>query len=245
MARGKDLYIGSTLVHHIYNEDDKIYHIYKGSQEIWRDRRFNKGETVFEKQIGGIYTVELDSGLYDVICVGGGGAAAMRGVYDDKGYGWSGGSGSAFVGRFSLNHGVYTIVVGSANNNTKPQGGNTNTLNPDDMTTHDSSISGVVTCGGGGSGHYNPNYVGAAGASPVLSLSPVLTTLNTAGNTGNYASGGKGSSAGPRIYGGASVYAGFGEGQGCRPSEYSSGRRWFDGTSGYVKIVYVEDNLQS
>lgn len=245
MARGKDLYIGSTLVHHIYNEDDKIYHIYKGSQEIWRDRRFNKGETVFEKQIGGTYTVELDSGLYDVICVGGGGAAAMLGRYDDKGYGRGGGSGGAFIGRFSIPHGIYNVVVGTANNNATPQTSNTQKSNPTDTTTHDSYIEGIVRAGGGGSASIDPNWNGAAGAASVLSLTPVSTTLNTAGNEGVYNTGGKGSSPAAVCAGGASVYNDFGRGQGCKTSEYANRRSWIDGTSGYVKIVYVEDNLQS
>ena len=188
----------------------------------------------------GTYTVTIPTtGDYEVVCVGAGGPAAMRGVYDDKGYGWGGGSGGAFKGVFTLAAGSYTVVVGSANNNTTAQSGNTQTLNPSDTTTHDSSIDGVVVCGGGGAGHYNTNYVGAAGAAPVLSLVPVSTVLSTAGNAGSYNSGGKGSAAAAVCAGGTSVYLNYGRGQGCRTSEYAANRSWINGTNGYVRIRSV------
>lgn len=242
MARGKTLYAENDLIYHVFNESDKIYHIYKGNKEVWRDKQYNKNEVVFESSTGTSTSVYLDTGKYHIICVGGGGAAAMRGVYDDKGYGWGGGSGGAFDGIISITtSGNYDVVVGSANNNTKPQGGNTNTLNPDDMTTHDSYIDGVVVCGGGGSGHYNTNYVGAAGAAPIFTIVPDSYTVNTAGNAGSYNSGGKGSAAAATCAGGDSVYNGYGKGQGCKTSEYASRRSWINGTNGYVKIVYLED----
>jgi hypothetical protein len=118
---------------------------------------------VFESESAGTFNVVLDkSGKYRISIVGGGGAAAMKGVYDDRGYGWSGGSGGAFVGEFELNAGTYSVTVGSANNNTKGQGGNTNTMNPSDTSTHDSYITGIVRVGGGGAG--TTSGVGAAGA---------------------------------------------------------------------------------
>ena len=188
----------------------------------------------------GTYTVTIpEESLARVVCVGGGGAAAMRGQYDDKGYGWSGGSGGAFSGMFQLPAGTYTVVVGSANNNTSGQGGNTATLNPSDTSTHDSYITGVVRSGGGGSGHYSSNYVGAAGAAPVLEIAPLKTYANTAGNAGASGSGGKGSAAAAVINGGASVYQGYGQGQGCATSEYAAKRYWINGSNGYVKIEAV------
>ena len=197
----------------------------------------NAPETIFESSTGGTYSVNIPTqGRYEITCVGGGGAAAMRGVYDDKGYGWGGGSGGAFKGIFELNAGSYTVVVGSANNNTTAQSGNTQTLNPTDTTTHDSYVQGVVTCGGGGSGHYNTSYVGEAGAAPVFSIMPESTTINSAGNAGFYNSGGKGSAAAAVCAGGASVYLDYGRGQGCRTSEYASKRSWINGTNGYVRI---------
>ena len=201
---------------------------------------FGNNSILFENSTPGTYTVNIPfTGDYEVVCVGAGGPAAMRGVYDEKGYGWGGGSGGALKGVFTLAAGSYTVVVGSANNNTTAQSGNTQTLNPSDTTTHDSSIDNVVVCGGGGAGHYNTNYVGAAGAAPVLSLVPVSTVLNTAGNIGVYNSGGKGSAAAATCAGGASVYLDYGRGQGCKTSEYASKRSWIDGTNGYVRIRSV------
>lgn len=212
--------------------------VYKGSTLVYQGA-YKANQVVFEKSTAGTYSVNLEkAGLYEITVVGGGGAAAMRGVYDDKGYGWTGGSGGAFVGTFVLERGTRTVVVGKANNNTTAQSGNSQTLNPTDTNTYPSSVSGVVSVGGGGSGHYNSSYVGAAGAAATLTMTPVSTTLNTAGNAGNSGSGGKGGGAGATINGGASVYNGYGKGQGCVVSEYANKRSWINGTAGYVKIVY-------
>ena len=183
------------------------------------------------------FTIPEDSEYTRVTIVGGGGACALRGVYDDRGYGWGGGSAGAYDGEFALTPGEYTATVASANNNAKPQGGNTNTLNPDDMTTHDSWIDGVVRIGGGGCGHYSPNYVGAAGASATFDIQPQNSRLNTVGRVGVYGSGGKGSSPSAYCAGGDSVYNGYGKGQGGYASEYANGRRWVNGTGGYLKVV--------
>lgn len=200
---------------------------------------YEKEQVIFESATAGTYSLDIEtSGVYDITLVGGGGAAAMRGVYDDRGYGWTGGSGGAFKGTFKLKSGLYSIVVASANNNNKSQGGNSNTMNPDDLTTHDSYINGVVRVGGGGSGHYNSSYVGAAGASATFTIQPLTTEFNLTGNAGASGSGGKGSGANWTHQGGASVYNGYGKGQGCSTSEYASRRYWIAGTDGYVKIVF-------
>lgn len=192
---------------------------------------------LFESATGGTYEVTIPEDTnVRVTMVGGGGAAAIRGVYDDKGYGWSGGSGGAFIGTFALPKGTYSVTVGSANNNTKGQGGNSATLNPTDLTTHDSYIDGVVRVGGGGSGHYNSSYVGAAGAAATFDIEPLSITMNKAGNAGTSGSGGKGSAAAKTVSGGASVWGGYGKGQGCKTSEYASKRGWINGTGGYVRI---------
>lgn len=212
--------------------------VYKGSTLVYQGA-YKANQVVFEKATAGTYSVNLEkAGLYEITVVGGGGAAAMRGQYDDKGYGWTGGSGGAFVGTFVLERGTRTVVVGKANNNTTAQSGNTQTLNPTDTRTYPSSVSGVVSVGGGGSGHYSSNYVGAAGAAANLTMTPTSTTLNKAGNAGVSGSGGKGGGAGATINGGASVYNGYGKGQGCVVSEYAAKRSWINGTGGYVKIVY-------
>lgn len=232
------IYLGNKKIKDIRINNQYIDKVYKGSTLVYHGA-YTTNQTVFEKTAAGTYSVKLEkTGLYEITVVGGGGAAAMRGVYDDKGYGWSGGSGGAFVGTFVLERGTYSAVVGKANNNTTAQSGNSQTLNPTDTKTYGSSVSGVVSVGGGGSGHYNSSYVGAAGAAATLSKTPVSTTLNSAGKPGNSGSGGKGSAAAKQVDGGASVYNGYGKGQGCKTSEYASKRSWINGTAGYVKIVY-------
>lgn len=180
---------------------------------------------------------------FRVELVGGGGAAAMRGVYDDRGYGWSGGSGAAFAGKITIPVGTYDVVVGTANNNTIAQTSNTQTSNPTDTTTHDSYIDGVVRVGGGGSGNTS-GIIGAAGAAPIFTIQPTFSEVNSQGNTGNYASGGKGGYAHPLVAGGASVYNGYGQGQGCEISEYAGNRHWVNGTGGYVRVGLAAAKIQ-
>ena len=203
-----------------------------------RHPRYHKGDVLFESNEP--QTTELNvlsNAVYEVEVVGGGGAAAIRGVYDDKGYGWGGGSGGAFVGVYRIVNGVRNITVGKTPNNKKGQGGNTNTINPDDTTKYSSKIEGYVEAGGGGSG--TTSGVGSAGAAPTYTIEPMKKTLESAGNAGNYNYGGKGSSWPPaHCEGGASVYEGYGKGQGCVTSEYAGARYWKDGTNGYVKITY-------
>ncbi len=201
---------------------------------------FGNSSILFENSTPGTYTVNIPfTGDYEITCVGGGGAAAMYGRYDDKGYGRGGGSGGAVRGVFTLPAGTYDITVGSANNNTIAQTSNTQYSQPVDTTTHDSSVNGVVVCGGGGSAHIDPNWNGAAGAAPVFTILPDSVTLNSAGNEGSYNYGGKGSAAAATCAGGASVYLDYGRGQGCKTSEYASKRSWINGTDGYVRIRSV------
>lgn len=203
-----------------------------------RHPRYHKGDVLFDSNEPKTTELKvLSNAVYEVEVVGGGGAAAIRGQYDDRGYGWGGGSGGAFVGVYRILDGVHSITVGKTPNNTKPQGGNTNTLNPDDTTKYSSKIEGYVEVGGGGAG--TTSGVGTAGEAPKFTIEPMEKTLNTAGKAGVYGSGGKGSSIPPATCsGGDSVYEGHGKGQGCVVSEYASSRRWIDGTNGYVKITY-------
>ena len=196
------------------------------------------GELLFETSIAGNYSINLYKDIQaKVYIVGGGGAAAMRGVYDDRGYGWGGGSGGAFIGVFELKQGDYNIVVGKANNNTTVQSGNSQTSDSPDKNTYGSKISEVVEVGGGGAATIN--NVGAGGDNATLYLVPVSTEINTKGNPGTYGVGGKGSSGPGYYYGGTSVYEDYGRGQGGTTGEYASYRSWNDGTDGYVKIVIV------
>lgn len=184
----------------------------------------------------------LPEGEYRVTLVGGGGAAAMRGQYDDRGYGWAGGSGAAFVGTFNIPEGNHNVVVGTANNNTAGQGGDTNTMNPSDTSTHDSYIEGVVRVGGGGSARTD-SYVGAGGKAATFDIQPTSITVNKAGNAGRYNSGGKGSADAAVCAGGESVYEGYGTGQGCKTSEYARKRSWINGTGGIAEVTLPEAKI--
>lgn len=189
----------------------------------------------------GTYDVTIpENCITKITIVGGGGAAAMLGRYDDRGYGWTGGSGGAFQGLFNLESGTYSVTVGSANNNTKGQGGNTNTMNPDDTSTHDSYITGVIRVGGGGSG--TTSGVGAAGKAATFEIEPLEIIKNLSGKAGASGSGGKGSGANWTHNGADSVWEGHGKGQGCSTSEYAARRYWIAGTNGYAKIEVLSKN---
>lgn len=229
------VYKGNDQIENIYKGGNNIAFIFKGGTLVFGS------PTIFESSTAGSYQVSLPiSGTYQVICVGGGGAAYMRGVYDNKGYLATGGSGGAFVGTFNIPAGVYNVVVGQVVNNTTPQTSNTQTSAPSDYTAYGSSISNVVSVGGGGTATATTSAgVGAAGTAPVFTIQPLTTTISSAGNPGNYTSGGKGSAAAAVAQGGASLYGGYGAGQGGATSEYASKRYWIDGTGGYVKIQFM------
>lgn len=186
-------------------------------------------------------TLTVPSGDYRITLVGGGGAAAMKGVYDDKGYAWSGGSGGVFDGIITIPNGTYNVNIGRANNNTTAQSGNSQTLNPSDTSLHNSSITGVLTVGGGGSG--TTSGVGAAGEAPTFTIRPKTTILSRAGNAGVYVTGGKGGAAAAIAEGGASVYNGYGKGQGAATSEYANKRYWINGSGGFVQVALPEAKL--
>jgi hypothetical protein len=202
---------------------------------------YANGEVLFETSIAGNYSINLYKDIKaKVYIVGGGGPAALRGVYDDRGYGWGGGSGGGFIGVFELKQGDYNIVVAKVNNNTTAQSSHSQTSNPTDKNRYGSKIDGVVEVGGGGAA--STAGVGVGGDNATLHIIPISTELNSKGNSGSYNSGGKGSQAAAYCAGGKSVYESYGTGQGCYTSEYSNARRWVNGSAGYVKIVIVGNN---
>lgn len=223
-------YKGSQEIDRIYRGGDKIYKIYRGSELVWRDRAYDKGQVVFKQAIGGDYTVNLlNDGVYKVTCVGAGGTAVYTAAYDDIGYLATGGSGGCFVGNMKLTKGTYSIHVGLNNG-----------------TNKDSSISGVVTAGGGGNGVARLT-AGAGGSAPVLSLPTLSVEKNLAGNAGGSGRGGKGGSIPPvRIQRTISVYnntrTGAGAGGGGQASEYISACYLEAPIAGLVIIEYVQDD---
>ena len=198
-------------------------------------------KTLLETSVAGNYSFELlEDGIIRVILVGAGGAAAIKGVYDDRGYGWSGASGSLYEGDFALKAGVYNVKVASANNNTKGQGGNSSTLNPVDTTTHDTIITDIITVKGGGAG--TTSGIGKGGGTAIFNIQPLKTYVDSNGMNGVYGSGGKGSSVPPvTCKGGPSLYKTYGQGQGCVSSEYASARKWITGNNGYAKIELISN----
>lgn len=232
MNSNYELYKGSQQMKKLYHGSDKIYYVYKGEDIIWEDRAYAKGQTILEQSTAGNFDFNiLDNGIYEVYCIGAGGRAVYTAVYDDIGYLATGGSGGGFIGKFSLTAGTYNIQIGSA-----AAGGSRNSF-----------INNVVLSGGGGDGVQRLG-AGAAGAAPVLSLTPISTTLNRAGNTGKSGTGGKGGSIPPiTLLGGASVYGIYGRGGGGQASEYiqacwANDRGDYIPQDGYIKIVYIEDN---
>lgn len=226
------LYFGNTQMQKLYHGSDKIYYVYKGDEVIWEDRAYSKGQVILEQSTAGNFDFNiLDDGIYEIHCIGAGGRAVATPVYDDIGYLATGGSGGGFIGKFSLTAGIYNIQVGSA-----AAGGSRNSF-----------INNVVVSGGGGDGIARLT-AGAAGAAPVLSLTPTETTLNTAGNAGTAGTGGKGSSIPPITrLGGASIYETYGRGGGGQASEYwqscwTNDRGDYIPIDGYIKIKYIEDN---
>lgn len=244
-TKSADLIPGSTVEWSVSHPE---FETQSGSEVVYENIiksvsivKYVNGDVIFETSIAGNYSINLYKDIkVKVYIVGGGGAAAMRGVYDDRGYGWGGGSGGGYIGVFELKQGDYNIVVGKANNTTTVQSGNSQTSDSTDRNTYGSKINGVVEVGGGAAATID--NVGVGGANATLHIVPISTEMNTKGNSGSYNSGGKGSSGAATYNGGASVYGGYGKGQGGTTGEYASYRTWKNGTAGYVKIVVMGNN---
>lgn len=215
------IYKGSQKQKDIYIGNDKISKIYKGSTLIYISSVYPIDTVLFESSTAGTSEVELETGIYEVYCIGGGGGGATSQKklivtrYEKAG----GGSGSGFIGNIRIEKGNYTIIVGG--------GGNAAPIK--DTWTYggaggNSSISNVLTCFGGGGGAADANgseYRDGQGGNTPSVVSQVITqTLNQAGNKSNGGTGG------------LSLYNQYGAGG---SATNSGGQK---GSSGYVKIVY-------
>ena len=170
----------------------------------------------------GTYTIKVESGLYRLTLVGGGGNAYYATTGDaDGGYaytrGWGGGSGGAFSGVISLPKGTYTVVIGGVAGSSY---------------ITDSTGETVLTVGGGGNA--GSWAVGTAGTAPTVSLNynVLEATVNKAGNAGLTAKGDWGGGYGT---GGASVYNGYGTG-----ASINSGGSWGRTDGGFELLTYTE-----
>lgn len=159
------IYKGSQKIKDIYYGNIKIGKIYKGSTLLYTSLAYPLDTVLFESSTPGTSTVELEKGIYEVYCIGGGGEGAVDQVTNKKG----GGSGAGYIGVVSLEKGSYIVTIGNG------QGGN-------------SSISNVVTAYGGESSHHFVE--GKGGAMPTITATEISYTLKTAGNGGNSLRGG-------------------------------------------------------
>lgn len=165
----------------------------------------------------------------EIEIVGGGGGIARSWWGGQAGWPISGagGSGSAYAGRLFLNAGTYSYSVGKGGTNFGKYGTYVNgAAGNGGATTISSSGTTIISAGGGAGGKVyaghttNWAYGGAGG------------TLNTTNaSTGNYSvkSNGKsgGTKSGGDATGGASVYRGYGAG---------------NGGSGYLRIIYMVES---
>lgn len=145
-----------------------------------------------------------------------------------------GGSGGGFIGTVRLTKGNYTVKVGAGQYFKRTvMDSNNNKYELYYSKAETSSISGVVSCKG--ANIYN------AGPAPTLSVTPISTTLNRAGNAGGNTGDAADTNDTSKMVVGAAVYGSYGKGSGENPSyqidtnatQHSS----YAGT-GYVKIIY-------
>jgi len=171
--------------------------------------------------IAGTYTIEVETGLYRLTLVGGGGNAYYATTGDaDGGYaytrGWGGGSGGAFSGVVSLPKGTYTVVIGGVTGSSY---------------ITDSTGEPVLSVGGGGNAA--KWAVGTAGTAPTVNpnYNVLETTINKAGNAGLTAKGDWGGGYGT---GGASVYSSYGTG-----ASINSDGSWGRTDGGFELLTYT------
>ena len=76
-----------------------------------------KGEVIFEKNVAGMYSVDIPvDGLYEITAVGGGGGCgqmALGGVQYTIAVSTSGGSGAVVHGVFKVSAGTLSVIVGA------------------------------------------------------------------------------------------------------------------------------------
>lgn len=81
------------------------------------DSPVKKGEVIFEKNIAGMYSVDIPiDGLYEIIAVGGGGGCgqmALGGLQYTIAVSASGGSGAVIHGVFRISAGTLSVIVGA------------------------------------------------------------------------------------------------------------------------------------
>lgn len=214
------LYIGDTKIKELYLGSTKIKEAYLGSTLVYRASAYSPDEVVFESSTAGTYTLDLlETGRYEVTVVAGGGGAKhfISGVS-------SGASGSCFKGIIQITKGNLSIVVGAA-------GQKSTAATIGNMIGGVSSIGSLVSCPSQKA--YVRNSVWFAlynNGVPTVTATVYSTSINAAGNDGEF---------GSMFYdsaGGVSVYDGTATGYGAGGSVVSKNPQ--DGVVGYVKVIY-------
>jgi len=166
---------------------------------------------MFEKSEPGTYTVTIPvTALYEVILVGGGGGAG-RTWYYDRAYNIAraaGGSGACIKGKVKITAGTYTVVVGAGGT----AGGDAHASTHQGGTGGSTSFLDQTATGGTGGVVWFENTVtgtqATAGTGGTVTTSSPYTGIN--GNNGTAVNNSWGVE--PTVYGGASVYNGYGAG---------------------------------
>lgn len=200
---------------------------------------YQDGEVLFESGVGGTNSsiTPKTTGVYEIICIAGGGGGATRLRYQVSANYFevaSGGSGSGFQVTAKLQKAsVYKITVGKGGAGTVSD--TPNTWQRAGNGT-DSSFGASTAYAGGGGAIYSRGTieVGAAGASPTLTLTPISTTFNSIGNSGSTivdTSFGKAT-------GGAALYGAYGKGGNSILTGSYIGTAE-NGNDGYVKVTFL------
>lgn len=231
-------YKGTTLIKKIYKGSNKIKKIYKGSTLVWQADPYEPGTVMYESATAGATsTLNLEEGLYQVICIAGGGGGA--GTYSSSHGGATslgGGSGSGFNCIFNLSTGSYTVIVGGGGTSRGRKTGIAVVETNGDNGGNSQFGTSYAYGGGGASCKSNRSVVivGAGGSYPTITYPVTTSYLTTAGNAGELVIDQYNAWAN----GGSSVYGDYGKG-GRVHADKDNAIDATNGNNGYVKVVYI------
>lgn len=200
---------------------------------------YQDGEVLFESGAGGTNSsiTPKTTGVYEIICIAGGGGGAIRLRYQattNMSRKASGGSGSGFRITAKLQKdSAYKITIGKGGAGTVSD--TPNTWQRAGNGT-DSSFGTSMAYAGGGGAIYNNNIQegGTAGAVPTLALTPISTIFNSAGNAGLPYDG----DIKTTVAGGAALYGSYGKGGDSTLANLYEGTAE-NGNDGYVKVTFL------
>lgn len=207
-----------------------------------------KGEVIFEKNVAGMYSVDIPvDGLYEITAVGGGGGCgqmALGGVQYTISVSASGGSGAVVHGVFKVSAGTLSVIVGALGKSATIATSGT-AASADGGAT---SVGLLCSVGGGGRGKAgwgNP-VVQQGGAAGVVNsydknalVSSTLISNGNAGTFNRWYTGNRDGTVSTSIVQSPCPPHGSGS-AGSATTRYSGGAGFSStpGTAGYVKISY-------